>query len=63
MRTDTQEIALLRILIATGEKALEAFEATENPIDGELVADLRRVIDRSRGELDTLVVRLRDAAS
>jgi hypothetical protein len=63
VRTDTQEIALLRILIATGEKALEAFEATENPIDGELVADLRRVIDRSRGELDTLVVRLRDAAS
>ena len=63
MRTDTQEVALLRILVATGEKALEAFEATENPVDSELVADLRRVIDRSRAELDILVARLREAAS
>jgi hypothetical protein len=55
VRTDSQEIALLRILVATAEKALEAFEATDNPVDRELVADLRRVIERSRGELDTLI--------
>jgi hypothetical protein len=57
VRSDPQEMALLRILIATGEKALEAFEATDNPVDRELVADLRRVIERSRGELDALTAR------
>ncbi|MBW3593086.1 MAG: hypothetical protein KY396_05285 [Actinobacteria bacterium] len=57
MRTDSQEIALLRIVVATGEKALEAFEATDNPIDRELVADLRRVIERSRSELEALLAK------
>ena len=51
---ETREVALLKILIATGEKALEAFQASDNPLDTEFVADLERVITRSRGELAAL---------
>ena len=51
MRTERQEIALLRILIAASEKALEAFEAADNPVDEEFVRDLERVLERSRLEL------------
>jgi hypothetical protein len=54
MRTEKQEIALLRILIACGEKALEAFQASDNPEDSDFVADLERVIARSRDELAAL---------
>lgn len=53
-RTDRQEVALLRILIATGERALEAFEASENPVDADFVAELERIIARSRDELAAL---------
>ena len=60
IRTERQEIALLRILIATGEKALEAFEATDNPLDAEFIDDLRRIIARSRDELAVLTERLPD---
>ena len=49
---------MLRILIAAGERALEAFDASENPVDAELVADLRRVVLRSRDELGVLTERL-----
>ena len=54
VRTEKQEIALLRILIAAGEKAIEAFQASDNIKDGELLADLERVVARSRVELDKL---------
>ena len=50
-RTDKQEIALLRILIGCGEKAIEAFQASDNIQDAELLADLERVVERSRQEL------------
>lgn len=53
-RTDKQEVALLRILIATGERALEAFQASENPVDADFVAELERIIARSRDELAAL---------
>ena len=53
-RTDRQEVALLRILIATGERALEAFQASENPVDAGFVAELERIIARSRDELAAL---------
>lgn len=53
-KPNCQEIALLRILIASGNKALEAFAANDNAIDRELVADLSRVVERSRAELEAL---------
>ena len=52
--TEKREIAMLRILIACGEKALEAFEASNNPVDAGFVADLERIIRRSRDELAAL---------
>jgi hypothetical protein len=33
---------------------LEAFEAAENPVDEEFVGDLRRIITRTRVELDAI---------
>jgi hypothetical protein len=57
MRTDLQEAALLRILIACGEKSIEAFQASANITDEEFLADLERVVQRSRDELAVLVER------
>jgi len=53
-QTDRREIALLTILVATGERTIEAFEASHNPVDGEFLADLERIIERSRQELAAL---------
>ena len=47
-------MALLTILIACGEKAIEAFQASDNPVDADFLADLERVIERSRNELVAL---------
>jgi hypothetical protein len=55
LRTDSQEKALLTILIATGEKAIEAFQASGNPVDADFLTDLERIIERSRTELEALV--------
>jgi hypothetical protein len=52
--TEEREIAMLRILIASGEKALEAFQASDNPIDASFVAELERIVQRSREELAVL---------
>ncbi len=52
--TEKQEVALLRILVACGEKAIEAFHAADNPIDHDFVTELERVVDRSRAELAVL---------
>jgi hypothetical protein len=41
-------------LIAAGEKAIEAFQASANPVDTEFLADLERIIERSRKELAAL---------
>ena len=54
VRSDRQEIALLTILIACGEKAIEAFQASDNPVDADFLTDLERVIARSRKELVAL---------
>jgi hypothetical protein len=54
-RSDKREVALLTILIGCGEKAIEAFHASDNPIDADFVVDLERVIDRSRQELAALL--------
>jgi hypothetical protein len=54
MRAEKQEVALLRILIGCGEKAIEAFQASDNPVDEEFLTDLERVVARSRDELAAL---------
>ena len=54
MATLNQQRALLVILLATSERALEAFQAADNDVDAAFVGDLERIIVRSRGELDTL---------
>jgi hypothetical protein len=41
-------------LIATGEKAIEAFQASANPVDSDFLMELERIIARSRKELDLL---------
>jgi hypothetical protein len=52
--SDRKEIALLTILIACGEKAIEAFQASDNPVDADFLSDLERIIERSRDELAAL---------
>jgi hypothetical protein len=47
-------MALLRILIATGETTTEAFHASANPVDEEFVKELERIVQRSRDELAVL---------
>ena len=54
IRTERQEIALPRILIATGERAVEAFEAADNAVDADFVLELERIVARSRDELAAL---------
>ena len=56
-RSNSQEMALLAILIACGEKAIEAFQASANPVDEGFLAELQRVIERSRQELAALAER------
>lgn len=53
-RSDKQEMALLAILIASGEKTIEAFQASDNPIDADFLTELERIIARSRDELVAL---------
>jgi len=54
MVSDTQKRSMLTILLATCETTLDAFNAADNELDRELVADLERVIERTRGELEAL---------
>ena len=53
-RTEKEEVALLKILIAAGERSVDAFQASANIKDDQLLADLERVIERSRAELAAL---------
>jgi hypothetical protein len=46
------------LLIATCDRALEAFQAADNAVDREFVADLERIIARSRRELDAVNAQL-----
>ena len=54
MTSGGKEVAILKILIAATETALDAFRAADNPIDNELITDLERVLQRSRQELSAL---------
>jgi hypothetical protein len=47
-----QQRNILLILLATGERALEAFRAADNPIDREFVVELERIVQRTRDELE-----------
>lgn len=49
-----QHRALLLILLAASERALEAFQAADNPVDEEFVGDLERIVARTRAELDAI---------
>ena len=42
------------ILLATCERALEAFQAADNPVDREFVADLERIVARTRTEIASI---------
>lgn len=52
-----QQRSMLIILIAACEAAQTAFEAAANELDADLRADLGRMIERSKAELDRLSVR------
>jgi hypothetical protein len=52
----SREIAMLTILLATCETALDTFKAADDPIDAELVVDLERVVARTRKELEALAL-------
>ena len=56
-----QQRSMLLILIAACNTARTAFEAADNAVDAELLADLTRMIERSEGELEKLSRRLREA--
>ena len=48
---------MLTILIAACENAIEAFHASANPVDGDFLMDLERVVERSRKELTALAAK------
>jgi hypothetical protein len=54
--TGQQHLSMLRILYAASAAALDAFRAADNPVDGELVEDLEKMIERTRGEIERLAV-------
>jgi hypothetical protein len=54
MPARSQEIAMLAILQATCETAVQAFQAADNPIDVGLVADLEKMVERTRKRIATL---------
>jgi hypothetical protein len=47
-QTIKQQRAVLVILLATCERALEAFNAADNPLDEAFVTDLERIATRTR---------------
>ena len=51
---------MLTILIACGEKAIEAFQASDNPVDADFLAELQRIVERSRRELAAFAKRNAD---
>ena len=50
----TKQRALLLILLATCDRALEAFHAADNVVDRDFVVELERIGDRTRAEIATL---------
>lgn len=54
MPPETKKAALLTILLASCEHALQAFQAADNLVDRGFVVDLERIIERTRAELEAL---------
>jgi hypothetical protein len=48
---------MLRILLATCQTAIDAFQAANNPVDQELLIDLENMVERTRGELERITER------
>jgi uncharacterized coiled-coil protein SlyX len=46
------------LLLATCEQTLTALDAAGNPLDTDMTEDLRRMVARSREELDALTEKL-----
>jgi hypothetical protein len=53
-QTIKQQRALLVILLATCDRALEAFTVADNPLDESFVTDLERIAARTRKEIEAL---------
>lgn len=53
-QTIKQQRALLVILLATCDRALEAFTAADNPLDESFVTDLEHIAARTRKEIEAL---------
>jgi len=47
-----QQLSMLRILHASCATALDAFRATDNPVDAQLLIDLEKMVERTRVELE-----------
>lgn len=50
--------SMLMILLGACKTALTTFEAADNSVDAGLVADLRRMIERTEGEIEALTARI-----
>ena len=61
MAEDThQHLSMLRILYAASATALDTFRAADNPVDVELLADLEKMVERTRLEIERLAALLTD---
>jgi hypothetical protein len=49
---------MLRILYGACAAALDAFRAADNPVDQQLLGDLETMVERTKGEIERLSVRL-----
>lgn len=48
---------MLKILYGVCQTALDTFHAADNPLDTEFVADLQRISNRTRAELDAFAAK------
>ena len=53
---------MLRILYGACTAALDAFHAAGNPVDQELVADLEKMVELTKGEIERLATRDTEAS-
>ena len=59
MKPDSQQqLSMLRILYGTCSAALDAFRAADNTVDAQLVADLEKMVERTRVEAEHMAERL-----